>query len=106
RVAAVIHHGGAGTTAAGLRAGRPSVIVPSFGDQFFWGGRTAQLGAGPAPIPRRRLTARKLAGAIQQAVGNQAIATAAAEVGQRIQAEDGIGTAVDLIERFARKGHL
>lgn len=106
RVAAVIHHGGAGTTAAGLRAGRPSVIVPSFGDQFFWGGRAAQLGAGPPPIPRKRLTARRLAGAIQQAVGNQAIATAAAEVGQRIQAEDGIGTAVDLIERFARKGHL
>ncbi|MFN8418241.1 MAG: hypothetical protein U0528_03190 [Anaerolineae bacterium] len=50
-MAAVVHHGGAGTTAAGLRAGVPSIIVPFFGDQPFWGQRTAALGVGTAPIP-------------------------------------------------------
>lgn len=53
RMAAVVHHGGAGTTAAGLRAGKPSVIVPFFGDQPFWGDRVHALGAGPAPVPRK-----------------------------------------------------
>ena len=53
RVAAVVHHGGAGTTSAGLRAGVPSVVVPFFGDQPFWAQRVADLGVGPAPIPRR-----------------------------------------------------
>lgn len=106
RVAAVIHHGGAGTTAAGLRAGRSSVIVPSFGDQFFWGARVAKLGAGPPPIPRNKLTAGKLARAIQQVVSSQAIRTAATQIGRRIEAEDGIEAAVGMIERFARSGNL
>ena len=53
RVVAVVHHGGAGTTSAGLRAGVPSVVVPFFGDQPFWGQRVADLGVGPAPIPRQ-----------------------------------------------------
>lgn len=72
-MAAVIHHGGAGTTAAGLRAGVPNVVVPSFGDQFFWGQRVQELGVGPKPIPRNKLTTAKLAGAIQQAVSDEAI---------------------------------
>ncbi|HEY1012134.1 MAG TPA: glycosyltransferase, partial [Herpetosiphonaceae bacterium] len=63
RMRAVVHHGGAGTTAAGLRAGAPSVIVPFMGDQPFWGRRVADLGAGPAPIPRKQLTAERLAAA-------------------------------------------
>ncbi len=53
RMAAVVHHGGAGTTGAGLRAGVPSIIVPGANDQPFWGRRVEALGAGPAPIPRR-----------------------------------------------------
>ncbi len=56
QMAAVVHHGGAGTTAAGLRAGIPTIIVPHFIDQPFWGQRVADLGAGPQPIPRRQLT--------------------------------------------------
>ena len=51
RVAAVVHHGGAGTTAAGLRAGRPTLICPFVGDQPFWGSQIDQLGSGPNPYP-------------------------------------------------------
>lgn len=104
RVAAVVHHGGAGTTAAGLRAGVPSVIVPSFGDQFFWGWRVQQLGAGPKAIPRTKLTAAGLAAAIQQAVSDRGMRTKAAELGKKIRAEDGVGTAASLVEAFARPG--
>ena len=99
QVAAVVHHGGAGTTAAGLRAGAPSVIVPFFGDQPFWGRRVSDLGAGPEPIPRRRLTAARLARAIEQAVGDDAMRARASEVGRQIRAEDGVARAVEVIER-------
>lgn len=63
-VSCVVHHGGAGTTAAGIAAGRPTVVVPFFGDQPFWGAMIARAGAGPAPIPHKQLTADKLAEAI------------------------------------------
>ena len=81
RVAAVVHHGGAGTTSAGLRAGVPSVVVPFFGDQPFWGQRVADLGVGPEPIPRKKLTAERLAQAIQIAVTDQAMRRRAADSG-------------------------
>jgi sterol 3beta-glucosyltransferase len=106
RIAAVVHHGGAGTTAAALQAGVPSVVVPWFGDQFFWGWRVQELGTGPKPISRNKLTTVKLAGAIQQAVSDEAIKHKAAQLGRRIRAEDGVGTAVRLIEAFAREGHF
>jgi sterol 3beta-glucosyltransferase len=66
RVAAVIHHGGAGTTAAGLRAGKPTVVCPFVADQPFGGRRVAGLGVGPAPIPQRKLTADNLARAMRE----------------------------------------
>jgi sterol 3beta-glucosyltransferase len=94
RVAAVVHHGGAGTTAAGLRAGRPSVAIPSFGDQFFWADRLAALGAGPRPIPRRRLTIDRLAAAIEAATIDGAIRRRAGVLGERLRAEDGVANAV------------
>jgi UDP:flavonoid glycosyltransferase YjiC (YdhE family) len=94
RVAAVVHHGGAGTTAAGLRAGRPSVVIPSFGDQFFWADRVSALGAGPAPIPRTRLTAARLAEAIRSATTEGSIGLRAEILGRRLQAEDGVAAAV------------
>jgi UDP:flavonoid glycosyltransferase YjiC (YdhE family) len=65
---AVVHHGGAGTTAAGLRAGVPSVIVPFFGDQPFWGARAQALGVGPAPLLQKTLTVEALTQAIRTAV--------------------------------------
>jgi sterol 3beta-glucosyltransferase len=66
RCSAVIHHGGAGTTAAGLRGGTPSIIVPCYGDQPFWGQLAAKLGVGPTSIPRKHLTADRLAQAIRE----------------------------------------
>jgi len=102
----VVHHGGAGTTAAALRAGVPGVVVPWFADQFFWGWRVQELGAGPKPISRNKLTAAKLAGAIKQAVSDEAIQRNAAQLGRQIRAEDGVGTVVRLIEAFAREGHF
>jgi UDP:flavonoid glycosyltransferase YjiC (YdhE family) len=101
RMAAVIHHGGAGTTASGLRAGVPGIVVAFFGDQFFWGWRIHELGAGPRWIPRKQLTADGLASAIERAVTDEGIRERAAEVGAQIQTEDGVAAAIPLIERYA-----
>ncbi|MBM3473172.1 MAG: glycosyltransferase family 1 protein [Armatimonadetes bacterium] len=97
QMAAVVHHGGAGTTAAGLRAGIPSVVVPVFADQPFWGRRLVDLGVGPQPIPHRRLTAQGLAGAITAAVSDEPMRRRAKELGQTIRAEDGVARAVRLV---------
>lgn len=97
---AVVHHGGAGTTAAGLQAGIPSVLVPHFQDQFFWGQRVQALGVGPAPIPRTKLTAKVLAQRITAAT-HQTMQERAARVGRQIRAEDGIGAAIAVIRRVA-----
>jgi sterol 3beta-glucosyltransferase len=106
QMAAVVHHGGAGTTAAGLRAGVPSVICPFFGDQPFWGRRVAALGAGPQAIPQRQLSAERLAAAISQAVSDPAMAARAAALGAAIRSEDGVANAVALIERHVGVGAL
>ena len=100
RVAAAVHHGGAGTTAAALRAGVPSVVIPFLGDQSLWAGRIHALGAGPEPIPRKRLTAEGMAASIR-AAGSETFRGRAAEVGERLRREDGVSRAVGLIERFA-----
>lgn len=100
KVAAGVHHGGAGTTAASLRAGVPNVVVPFFADQPFWGWRVEKLGAGPKPIPRLKLTAEKLAAAITQAVTDPKIQRRAADLGDKICAEDGIGNAVRAVEEI------
>jgi sterol 3beta-glucosyltransferase len=99
-VVVVVHHGGAHTTAAGLRAGVTPVIVPFFGDQFFWGWRVHELGAGPKWISRKKLAAVNLSAAVQQAVSDKEIGQRAAELGDKIRAEDGEGSAVILLERF------
>jgi len=106
RMAAVVHHGGAGTTAAGFRAGVPSVITPFFGDQMFWGKRAAALGVGTEPIARKKLTAERLAGAIQTAVTDRTMRQRAAELGAKIQAEDGIGQVVSIIRRLSADQRL
>lgn len=107
RMAAVVHHGGAGTTAAGLRAGRPSVICPFFGDQPFWGRRVQALGAGERPIPQKRLTVESLAAAIKEVVTNQTMRDSAENLGQLIRAEKGVDTAVRILEQMqgGRKLH-
>jgi len=99
--AAVVHHGGAGTTAAGLRAGRPTVICPFFGDQPFWGRRVHALGAGPPPIPQKKLTADRLSMALRSATGDTTMRRRAAQIGEKIRAEDGIGRAIDCLQHIA-----
>ncbi|RYP44061.1 hypothetical protein DL768_009438 [Monosporascus sp. mg162] len=94
QVAAVIHHGGAGTTACGLRYGKPTTIVPFFGDQPFWGAVVAEAGAGPDPIPYRSLTSQKLIHAIQYCLSADAV-TAARQLAESMQRENGVQAAVD-----------
>ncbi|MFG3706408.1 glycosyltransferase [Micromonospora sp. NPDC047670] len=89
RMAAVVHHAGAGTAAAGLRAGVPAVTVPAYTDQRFWARRITELGAGPAPIPHRRLTVDRLAAALGEAVANPAYRERARAVARRLADEDG-----------------
>lgn len=93
RVAATVHHVGAGTTAASMRAGTPQVPVPFFGDQPFWAKRATALGVAAKPIPCERLTAERLARGIDQAL-RPACISRAAETGQRLRAEDGVAHAV------------
>lgn len=102
RVAAVLHHGGAGTTAAGLLAGAPTVVVPFFADQFFWGRRVAALGAGPRPVPRERLTAERVAAALSAAVDDPRFGRAARRLAERLRAEDGVAAAVRVLEQLTR----
>ncbi len=103
RMAAVVHHGGAGTTAAGLRSGVPSIIIPFLIDQPFWGQRVAQLGVGPRPILRQKLTASRLAAAITEATSDIAMRQRAAELGQRIRAEQGVTRAMEAFDRHLEK---
>ncbi|GAB3632056.1 glycosyltransferase [Microbacterium shaanxiense] len=100
RMSAVVHHGGSGTTAAGLRAGRPTLICPVLGDQPFWGERVHALGTGPAPRPLKKMRADSLEERLTDLVGNAAYAERAAVVGERIASEDGTGTAVRLLEEI------
>lgn len=100
RMAAVVHHGGAGTTAEGLRAGVPTVIVPFVFDQSFWGARVKALGAGPSPIPIKQLTADRLAHAIEAAVTDTEIKRRARACGEAIRAENGVGNAVTVVRRY------
>ena len=87
-VSCVVHHGGAGTTAAGIALGKPTVVVPFFGDQPFWGAMVAKAGAGPKPIPSKELNSDNLASAIREALEPTALQRAQ-ELGARISSEKG-----------------
>jgi UDP:flavonoid glycosyltransferase YjiC (YdhE family) len=105
RVAAVVHHGGAGTTGAGLRAGRPTMIVPHMADQPFWGRRVQDLGVGVPPIPRHKLTSSGLADGITRLTGDAALQRNAAALGARIRAEEGVARAVENLLQWAGSKH-
>jgi sterol 3beta-glucosyltransferase len=97
RTSMVVHHGGAGTTAEALRAGKPAVIVPFIVDQLFWGKRVQSLGVGPEPIKAKRLTPVYLAQAINR-VSNDAVMRGRAQaLGSAIRTEDGLNRAVAII---------
>lgn len=98
RCAAIVHHGGAGTTHEGLRWGRPSIVCPVGVDQPFWGRRVAALGAGPTPLPQKRLTADALSLALQ-AIRDPAMIARAEEIGVGIRSEGGAREAAVAIER-------
>jgi UDP:flavonoid glycosyltransferase YjiC (YdhE family) len=101
RMAAVMHHGGAGTTSAGLRAGVPNIVTPFTGDQTSWAARVVQLGVGPRAPYIQSLTAEKLAEAINIAINNSALRARAAALGEKIRAENGIARVVEIIEHHA-----
>ncbi len=100
RTAAVVHHGGAGTTHAGLRAGRPSILVPFLFDQFYWGRRVAALGVGPPAIPHRQLSVRRLTAALDRAVHDPEMQRRAGQMQAKMLAEGGVEEAVGAIQRL------
>ena len=94
RVAAIMHHGGAGTTAAGLAAGVPSIIFPGASDQHFWGNRIARLGVGPRPLSQRAFTTETLARVFLRVTRDRRLMERAGILGQRVRAENGVARAV------------
>jgi sterol 3beta-glucosyltransferase len=102
RCKTVIHHGGAGTTAAGLRSGIPNLVVSFAADQPFWGARVHAIGAGPQPISVKKLTVERLVSALVEADGD-ALRNGAQTVGSKIRAEDGVGATVKFVERYVAK---
>jgi sterol 3beta-glucosyltransferase len=99
RMAAVVHHGGAGTTAAGLRSGVPSILTPYAADQFLWAREVERLGVGPKSVSYHALTAGKLAEMIRRALTDQGMRERAAAFGRRMEAEHGVDTAVEYISK-------
>jgi len=102
QVAAVIHHGGSGTTHSALRAGKPAIVMPFVGDQHFWAGRLQRLGVAPAPVSPAKPDATALARAIRF-VERESVVARAAELGKQMQAEDGVANAVCVLERLLKR---
>jgi sterol 3beta-glucosyltransferase len=100
----VIHHGGAGTTAAGLRAGIPNIVIPFMGDQPFWGDRVHAIGVGPKPILVKDLSVEKLSRAIVE-TEKASFSKSAEIIGQQIASEDGTGETVKWIETYSNNFH-
>jgi sterol 3beta-glucosyltransferase len=98
-MAAVVHHGGAGTTAAGLRAGKPTLICPFFGDQPFWGQLVHRRGVGPLPLPQKKLSVTALTQRLQQLKHHTAYQTKAQQLAEHLRQENGVGQAVAFIEK-------
>ena len=96
----IVHHGGAGTTAAGLRSGLPNIVVPHATDQPFWARRVAAIAAGPQPIPIRHFSPERFEAALVEA-GQEKIQSGATEIGRRIRTEHGVAQAVGIIEQHA-----
>jgi UDP:flavonoid glycosyltransferase YjiC (YdhE family) len=106
RVAAVIHHGGAGTTGAVLNAGAPSLIIPFIADQPFWGRQIQRLGVGIGPISPQTLTGQRLAEAIARVTGDSEIRRRALAIGARVRAEDGVARAVKVIHQHVANADI
>jgi len=103
RMAAVVHHGGAGTTGAGIRAGVPSVLTPVLADQPYWARRVAELGVGPGWVPFPDITAERLGGLIGRAVSEPGYRVRAQALAARVAAEDGAARVADTLEHITRR---
>lgn len=101
-VSAVVHHGGDGTAAAALRAGVPSVVIPSSHTQPFWASKLRTLGAATEPIPRSQLTTARLSTAIHDVVNDNSMSDAAKSIAAKISQENGIQRAVEAIEAYTQ----
>lgn len=102
-VSAVVHHGGAGTTAAGIQAGCPTLVIPFGGDQPFWAERVRALCIGPKAIPRDKLTVAKLSKALEELTTTKKYRVAARELGERLRLENGAVIAANIIEHELRQ---
>ena len=102
RTAAVVHHAGAGTTGAGLRAGVPAVPVPVLVDQPFWADRLHRLGVAPHPLPLRELTADTLTDALRTCLDRPAFRDRAAELARRVRADDGPAGVLSVVSKLER----
>lgn len=103
RMAAAVHHGGAGTTAAAVRAGIPSAVVPFYGDQPFWARCLQRRGVAPPALDRRGLTAEKLAAALD-VIGHPDMQREAVALGHAVRAEDGVAEALRHLRRWGLLG--
>ncbi|MEW5819249.1 MAG: glycosyltransferase [Cyanobacteriota bacterium] len=99
-VSAVVHHGGAGTTAAGLRYGKPTLICPFMVDQTFWGNVVCKQGLGPEPISQEKITSEKFANALKVLISDNTLKLNAQKTGEKIRNENGTQVAVELINKF------
>ena len=104
RVAAVVHHGGAGTTAASARAGRPQVVIPHIFDQFQWARWVHAAGLAPPPLARGRLTGGRLVVALSAVLREASYRTSAHEVGAKLRSRDSTADAIAAIEKLTRTG--
>jgi sterol 3beta-glucosyltransferase len=102
-MAAIVHHGGAGTTGAALRAGKPSIVTPFVVGQFAWARVLAARGLAPESLPHRAMTADAPAVAIKTALDDGAMRERAAAIGETVRAENGLAHAVAAIERIGRR---
>ncbi len=101
RMAAIVHHGGSGTTHSAAAAGKPALIIPYMADQPFWARRLVELGVGVPPIAPKRLTAARLAAALRALTEDAGMRQRAAELGALLRAEDGLAAACEVVEKQA-----
>ena len=104
RCAAIVHHGGAGTTQSSLLAGKPSVVVAHMADQTFWGAELKRLGVAGDTLQRKSLSARKLAKQISYVLNNSSMPEKANSIGKKMAQEDGVNNAIQIIERIFTDG--
>lgn len=100
KVKAVVHHGGAGTSAAAMKAGIPSIIVPFFFDQHFWSWQMKKMGVATKPLFRKKFNAQRFEKVLLEALHNEELKAKAEKIGQLIRNEDGVAKAIQILENF------